>query len=45
MNQRLSYYGFDTIFLLLCCYSEHVGYYFPNIKSVHEDAGLHGKLP
>ena len=38
-NQRLSYFGFDTIFLLLCCYSGFLGYYFPNIKSIHEDAG------
>lgn len=39
INQRLSYYGFDSIFLLLCCYSNYLGYYYPNIKSVHEDSG------
>lgn len=38
-NQRLSYFGFDTIFLLLCCSAGYKGYYYPNYKSHHEDAG------
>ena len=38
-NQRLSYFGFDTIFLLLCCSAGYRGYYYPNHKSHHEDAG------
>lgn len=38
-NQRLSYFGFDTMFLLLCCSAGYTGYYYPNYKSHHEDAG------
>jgi len=38
-NQRLSYFGFDTIFLLLCCSAGYDGYYYPNLKSKHEDSG------
>lgn len=38
-NQRLSYLGFDTVFLSLVCRAGYVGYYFPPIESIHEDAG------
>tara|TARA_A100001015_G_scaffold262634_1_gene308985 strand:+ start:408 stop:1412 length:1005 start_codon:yes stop_codon:yes gene_type:complete len=38
-NQRLSYYGFDQIFLTTVCASGFVGYYYPERASVHDDAG------
>ena len=38
-NQRLSYYGFDMIFLTTVCAAGYPGYYYPERKSVHDDAG------
>ena len=38
-GQRLSYYGFDMVFLTTVCAAGFPGYYYPNIESVHEDAG------
>jgi len=38
-SQRLSYYGFDMVFLTTVCAAGFPGYYYPNIESVHEDAG------
>lgn len=38
-GQRLSYYGFDMVFLTVVCISGFPGYYFPDIASIHEDAG------
>ena len=39
INQRLSYYGFDMVFLTTVCAAGFPGYYYPDIESVHEDAG------
>ena len=38
-NQRLSYYGFDQIFVTTVCAAGFVGYYYPERASVHDDAG------
>ena len=38
-GQRLSYYGFDMVFLTTVCAAGFPGYYYPDIESVHEDAG------
>ena len=38
-NQRLSYYGFDVLFSIICCNAGYDGYYFADIESVWEDAG------